>query len=114
MSPAIKQEKETIAQFIERINESTSLKLLDEADSVVKITPFTIIFRVLKATLSSLIIQKGYKKGLDGFITARLAGIAALIKFTKIWEYKMRIEEGKGLIPPTAVEQIKKYKPKYL
>ncbi len=108
MDIAIKQQKETIAEFIDRINESTSSNLHEQANSVIKITPFTIIFQVLKTTLNSMIIRKEYQRSVDRFIAARLEGIAALIKFTKIWEYKMRIKENKGLLPPTRFVQIKK------
>ncbi|MDI6767733.1 MAG: hypothetical protein QME52_13000 [Bacteroidota bacterium] len=113
MDPAIKKQKETIAQFINRVNETTSLEILERIKTESKITRLKIIKSVLKATIQSFLIRKGFKKGIEGFIIARLEGIAALIKYSKVWEYQMRPKDGTGFLPPTSIEEVQKIKQRY-
>lgn len=113
MEPAIKQQQETIAQFIDRINESTSLEVLERIKSESRITRITIITHVFKAFIHSFIFRKEYKKGIEGFIIARLEGIATLIQYSKVWEYQMRSKNGTGFMPPTSIEEVNKIKQRY-
>lgn len=113
MEPPIKQQQETIAQFIDRINESTSLEVLERVKTEPIITRFEIIKRVFKATIRSLFIRKVYKRGIEGFVIGRLEGIAALVQSSKLWEYQMRSKGGTGFMPPTSVEDVQKIKQRY-
>ncbi|MBI4811636.1 MAG: hypothetical protein HY800_09410 [Ignavibacteriales bacterium] len=113
MEPAIQQQQETIAQFIDRINESTSLEVLERIKSESRITRIKIVTQVLKALYHSFIFRKEYKKGIYGFITARLEAIAVLIQYSKVWEYQMRSNDGTGFMPPTSIEEVHKIKQRY-
>ena len=113
MEPAIERQHEMIAQYIGRVNESTSLELLERIKTESKITAIKILIHVFAAFFRSFIINKEYQKGIDGFINARLEAISTVIQYAKVWEYQTRSKDGAGFMPPTSIEEVYKLKQRY-
>ncbi len=113
MEPAIKRQHEMIAQYIGRVNESTSLEVLERIKTESKITAIKILIHVIAAFFHSFIFNKEYKKGIAGFINARLEAISAVIQYAKVWEYQMRSKDNTGFLLPTSKEEVIKLKQRY-
>jgi glycosyltransferase involved in cell wall biosynthesis len=92
----------TIYSYVEKMNEYTSLhvsnKLKDRPD--VEAHWYNLILNPLSHFLRMFISRKGYKDGFHGFVLALLDAQYAMLMYAKIWEYRMRQKEGKGLLPP--------------
>jgi len=114
-SVPIKKSDETIAEYIGRLNDTTSL----DVGVVMKFKPHKQIGWVRILFSPPIIFLKIYFgqlrifKGIEGFLDARLAAISILAADVKLWEYQMRKKEGKDFLPPTSLEEIKQYRQKY-
>ena len=84
------------------MNEYTSLhvsnKLKDTPDIVVRW--HHLLLNPLSHFLRMFISRKGYKDGFHGFVLALLDATYAMLMYAKLWEYRMRLTEGKGQLPP--------------
>ena len=93
---------ETIYAYVEKMNEYTSLhvsnKLRDRPD--IRVRWHNLILNPLSHFLRMFISRKGYKDGFHGFVLALLDATYAMLMYAKLWEYRMRQEEGRGQLPP--------------
>jgi hypothetical protein len=56
--------------------------------------------------------RKGYKDGFHGFVLAMLDANYAMLMYAKLWEYRMREKEGKGILPPITNHELNALKRK--
>src|ERR1700741_4245924 len=89
-------------QYLSKMNDYTSLAVFNKLkdDPSVNVGLAKIVFSPFSHFFRKLISNKGYKDGMHGFILAALGGIYTLALYSKLWEYRMRQREGKGLLPP--------------
>lgn len=93
---------ESIEHYLRKLNDYTSLavsnKLQDNPE--IRVSPFRLLSSPLSEFLRKFFSNKGYKDGMLGFVLAALNGIYSLALYAKLWEYRWRQGEGKGLLPP--------------
>lgn len=91
-----------IEQYLEKMNIYTSLqvsnKIKDDTEHTVPL--LKILLSPISHFLRKFISQRGYKDGLHGFVLAMLGALSTLGLYAKLWEYRFRIHEGKGELPP--------------
>jgi glycosyltransferase involved in cell wall biosynthesis len=92
----------TIYSYVEKMNEYTSLHVSNKlkGDPTTDARWHNLILNPLSHFLRMFISRKGYKDGFHGFVLAMLDATYAMLMYAKIWEYRMRQKEGKGLLPP--------------
>jgi hypothetical protein len=49
---------------------------------------------------------RGYRDGFHGFVLALLDAVYSLVLYAKIWEFRMRQNDGSGLRPPITNEDL--------
>jgi glycosyltransferase involved in cell wall biosynthesis len=93
----------TIYSYVEKMNEYTSLQVSNKlrADPHIRVRWYKILFSPLSHFLRMFFSKKGYKDGFHGFVLALLDATYSMLLYAKIWEYRMREREGKGIMPPT-------------
>jgi hypothetical protein len=72
---------------------------------------YTILMSPLSHFLRMFFSRRGYRDGFHGFILAILDANYAMLMYAKLWEYRMREKEGKGILPPitnTALNALKR------
>ena len=103
---------ETIAQYLEKMNEYTSLqvsnKLRDDPTYVSKW--YKILVSPFSHFIQMFITNKGYKDGYHGFFLSALDAIYSLSFYSKLWEFHYRAESG-GAPPPITNDELRKFKP---
>jgi glycosyltransferase involved in cell wall biosynthesis len=92
----------TIYSYVEKMNEYTSLHVSNKlkARPDMEARWYNLILNPLSHFLRMFFSHKGYKDGFHGFVLALLDAQYAMLMYAKIWEYRMRQKEGKGLLPP--------------
>ena len=114
-SVPIKQPDETIAAYLDKLNDTTSLEILKKLKDkpTFNVGWISILFQFCISFHKIYFGKKMYRRGVEGFITARLAAIHTLVSNIKLWEYQIRKREGKELLPPIELEEIKQLRNKY-
>ena len=84
------------------MNEYTSLHVSNRLASGRASAPrwYTILLSPLSHFLRMFFSRRGYRDGFHGFILAILDANYAMLMYAKLWEYRMRENEGKGILPP--------------
>jgi glycosyltransferase involved in cell wall biosynthesis len=102
----------TIEQYLGKMNEYTSLQVSNKlaGDPLLRAGWGKILLSPVSHFLRSYVSRKGYKDGVHGFLLAALGAIYTFGLYAKIWEYRMRAEEGKGLLPPITNLELLPYK----
>lgn len=104
----------TIYAYVEKMNEYTSLhvsnKLKDNPSAEARW--HNLILNPLSHFLRMFFSNKGYKDGFHGFVLALLDATYTMLLYAKLWEYRMRQKEGKGMLPPTTNLELNKLKRK--
>lgn len=92
----------TIYSYVEKMNDYTSLHVSNKlkSDPNARAKWHNLIFNPVSHFLRMFISRKGYKDGFHGFVLALLDANYAMLMYAKLWEYRMREKEGKGLLPP--------------
>ena len=92
----------TIYAYVEKMNEYTSLHVSNRLTSGRGAAPrwYTILLSPLSHFLRMFFSRGGYRDGFHGFILAILDANYAMLMYAKLWEYRMREKEGKGILPP--------------
>jgi len=92
----------TIYAYVEKMNEYTSLhvsnRLKDNPREKAKW--HDLLLSPLSHFLRMFISRRGYRDGFHGFVLAMLDATYAMLMYAKLWEYRMREKEGKGMLPP--------------
>ena len=103
---------DSVEQYLSKMNDYTSLALFNKLkeNPSVEVGPFKIIISPFSHFFRKYISQKGYKDGLHGFVLAVLGGIYTFALYAKLWEYRYRQKEGKGLLPPVTNLELQRVK----
>lgn len=114
-SVPVKKTHETIKEYIDKVNDITSLETGNsiKSDRSLDIGCLKVLFSPVKTFLEVYIVRKKILDGVDGFTAASLAGIYSLVSHLKLWEYRMREKEEKGFVPPTTRIEIEALEQKY-
>lgn len=102
----------TIASYIHRMNDYTSLQVsnrLSENPSA-RAGWHNMVLNPASAFLRMFVSGKGYKDGFHGFILAALNAMSTMSQYAKLWEYRMRHAEGKGMLPPLTNAELNRLK----
>lgn len=97
---------ETIEQYLQRLNEATSLDIPQRVASRHTgrghffLGPFAYFFRSL--------MNPGKKKGMRGFIQSAMEAISILISRTKLWEYIQRTRESNAELSSVTQQEIER------
>ncbi|MBI1806770.1 MAG: glycosyltransferase family 2 protein [Ignavibacteria bacterium] len=93
---------ETIEQYVSKMNDYTSLQVSDKLNTnpSMEVGTSKIVLSPLSHFVRKYVSNKGYRDGIHGFVLAVLGAIYTLSLYAKIWEYRMRKREGRGLMPP--------------
>lgn len=92
----------TIEQYLAKMNDYTSLQVSNKlsGNPAIRVRWWKLILSPASHFLRSFLSKRGYKDGIHGFLLAVLGSIYTFSLYAKIWEYRMREKEGKGLLPP--------------
>jgi hypothetical protein len=114
-SVPVKQPDDTIVAYLDKLNDATSLAISKklELESTSNVGWLKILLQFCTSFLKVYFAKKMYRRGVDGFITARLAAIHSLVSNVKLWEYQMRKKEGNKILPPHTLEEIQHLRNKY-
>ena len=104
---------DSIAQYLSKMNDYTSLQISNkrQADSELQFSLMKLVLSPVSHFFRKYVSNKGYKDGFHGFVLAALGAIYTLALYAKIWEYRWREREGRGLLPPITnveVQQLKR------
>ena len=102
----------TIEQYLAKMNDYTSLQVSNKLASDPGLRPgwAKLLFSPISHFLRAYISRKGYKDGVHGFLLAALGALYTFGLYAKIWEYRRREEEGKGLLPPITNVELRAFK----
>ncbi len=95
---------DTIAQYIEKMNDYTSLQVSSKLSDGRSAGLAKILLSPVSHFLRKYISQQGYKDGVRGFILAWLGAFYTLSLYAKLWEYRFREKTGGERPPVTNVE----------
>jgi glycosyltransferase involved in cell wall biosynthesis len=99
---------DSIEQYLDKMNAYTSLavsnKLKDNPQ--LRASPLRLVSSPLSHLLRKFFSNKGYKDGTLGFVLACLNAIYTLALYSKVWEYRWRQREGKGVFPPITNKEL--------
>jgi len=103
---------ETIEQYLAKMNDYTSLQVSNKLkeNPNLKVGWTKILLSPPAHFVRKFFSNKGYKDGFVGFILAALGAIYTLALYSKLWEYRMRVQEGKGILPPITNVELQRYK----
>ncbi|HXX65492.1 MAG TPA: glycosyltransferase family 2 protein [Bacteroidota bacterium] len=104
----------TIYSYVEKMNDYTSLHVSNKlrANPNARAAWHNLVFDPLSHFLRMFISRKGYKDGFHGFVLALLDATYTMLLYAKLWEFRMREKEGKGLLPPITNAQLNPLKHK--
>jgi glycosyltransferase involved in cell wall biosynthesis len=104
----------TIYAYVEKMNEYTSLhvsnRLKNNRDEEAKW--HDLVLSPLSHFLRMFFSRRGYRDGFHGFVLAMLDANYAMLMYAKLWEYRMREKEGKGILPPITNHELNALKRK--
>lgn len=102
----------TIEQYLAKMNDYTSLQVSNKLASHrgFRVGWGKLLLSPVSHFLRAYISRKGYRDGIHGFLLAVLGAIYTFGLYAKIWEYRMREREGKGLLPPITNLELHLYK----
>ena len=91
---------ETIASYIQKMNDYTSLQVSNKLASDPHLHPGRrrLILSPVSHFLRMFISKKGWRDGFHGFVLAMLDATYTMLLYAKIWEYQTRLAEG-GTLP---------------
>ena len=92
----------TIYSYVEKMNEYTSLHVSNRLKNNPREEAkwHDLVLSPLSHFLRMFFSRKGYRDGFHGFVLAILDANYAMLMYAKLWEYRMREKEGKGMLPP--------------
>jgi hypothetical protein len=102
----------TVFSYVEKMNEYTSLHVSNRLkdNPAAAVSWRHLVLNPLSHFLRMFISRKGYKDGFHGFVLALLDATYAMLMYAKLWEYRMREGEGKGLLPPITNRELNSLK----
>ena len=105
----------SISGYLEKMNDDTSLHVSDKLAEKpnINVRWYNILFKPISFFLRIFFKNKGYKDGMSGFLIASLGAIYTFALYGKVWEYRVRQEEGKGILPPITNVDLQEFKHRY-
>lgn len=101
---------ESIEHYIDKMNVYTSLQITNKLRENVSAVHLTkVLLSPASHFFRKFISQRGYRDGFHGFVLAVLGALYTLALYTKLWEYRFREREGKGVLPPITNVEIRKF-----
>ncbi len=93
---------DSIEEYLSKMNDYTSLQVADrlKAQPSTRAVLGKILFSPASHFFRKYFVNRGYRDGFAGFLLAVLGGLYTLALYAKVWEYRLREREGKGLLPP--------------
>jgi glycosyltransferase involved in cell wall biosynthesis len=103
---------DTVFDYIERLNVYSSLYVSSKlgVEPNIQARWHNLILNPLSHFLRMFFSKKGYRDGFHGFVLAILDAVFSFAVYAKIWEYRMRQKEGKGLLPPITRAELNRRK----
>lgn len=111
--PILHYSYDSIAHYITKINQYTSLQVLNilRTRPGYRPGPLKLIGSPVSHFIRNYFVRKGYRDGFPGFLLAVLDAVSALSLYAKLWEYRTAGE--RGFIPPVTMEEIRSIKERY-
>ena len=102
----------SIEQYFSKMNDETSLEVLHKLkeNPTLHVGWIRIWFSPIAYFFHHYVVKRGYRAGLHGFINVACESIVMLVFVAKLWEYRWREREGKGLLPPVTSSELLKFK----
>jgi glycosyltransferase involved in cell wall biosynthesis len=103
---------ETISAYVEKMNDYTSL----DVSNRLKERPGTraswhnLFLNPLSHFLRMYFSKRGFRDGFQGFLLAFLDATYSMVMYAKLWEYWMRQDEGKRILPPVTNLELNRLK----
>jgi len=94
----------SIHQYIEKMNDYTSLDIMNKLSNGRKIAWYHFIVNPLSLFLRMFLSLRGYKDGFRGFLLAYYSAMSSLVLYAKCWEYQTAASRGMALPPSTGKE----------
>lgn len=94
---------ESIEDYLGKMNDYTSLQVTERLKTMPperSLWP-KIFFSPASHFLRKYFVNRGYRDGFPGFLLAFLGSLYTFALYAKVWEYRLREQEGKGALPPT-------------
>lgn len=103
---------ETIASYIDKMNDYTSLQVSSKirGGRNTSVGWTRLVLSPVSHFLRMFLSKKGFKDGMHGFLLAFLDGLYTHLLYAKVWEYRMREREGRGLTPPITNAELNRVK----
>ncbi|NUN71228.1 MAG: glycosyltransferase family 2 protein, partial [Bacteroidetes bacterium] len=95
----------SIHQYIEKMNDYSSLDVLNKLSTGRVIRWYHFLLNPLSAFLRMFVSLKGWKDGMEGFLLAYYSAVHTLAIFAKCWEYQSAQRQG-GVLPPVTPEAV--------
>ena len=111
----MKESKQAASSIIEgylrTLNDETSLSIptVLKENSSLQVGWLRLCFTPFIRFVRSYIRNRGFRNGVKGFVEAMLDSMYTLAELSKIWEYRFREREGKGLLPPTTKKELEQF-----
>jgi glycosyltransferase involved in cell wall biosynthesis len=102
----------TMEQYLSKMNDYTSLQVSSKlaGNPRRRVGWGKILLSPVSHFLRTYLSRKGYKDGVRGFFLAVLGAVYTFALYAKLWEYRMREREGKGILPPITNLELRPYK----
>lgn len=94
----------SIHQYIEKMNDYTSLDSVNKLKNGKKISWIYFIANPLSLFLRMFISLRGYKDGFHGFLLAYYSAMSTLVLYAKCWEYQTAASRGMEVPPSSSTE----------
>lgn len=102
---------EHIHAYVARMNDYTSLEVSNRLQSRPheRARWYNLFLNPLSHFLRMFVSNRGYRDGFHGFVLAMLDATYSMVLYAKLWEYRMRREEG-GVLPPVTNADLNRVK----
>lgn len=113
--PMIHDAYKSIYQYLEKLNEYTSIEVRNRlrAHPNRRIGWIHLVLAPMGAFWKRYVVKRGFLDGFHGLLLCMLSSMSVMIGYAKVWEYRMRRQEGGGLYPPIRTEEVRTRQPGY-
>ena len=114
-SPLLHQAYKSLYQYIEKLNEYTSIEVRNrlKAQPGRKITWIHILLAPMGTFRKMFVLHKGYRDGIQGLLLCLLSSVSVMLGYAKTWEYKMYRNLGNNEFPPIRTQEVRTRQPGY-
>ena len=99
----------SVHHYIEKMNEYSSLDVMNKLSANRKVYWFNFILNPLSAFIRMYVSLKGYKDGFHGFLLAYYSALHVLVIYAKTWEFQTS-EQRNVKVPPVTSKEIARLK----